>query len=172
MINKLSVIINTQREDSLKEFKPALNVYKCPKCGSYHIVRNGTYTRKTTVIKEESIIITVQKYLCRKCGISFKELPFHLSSLNHLSVISLLKIVLNEDSINKVSKMFEISRNTIRNIRNKYNYERHRIKVLANKYVIESVDHLLNLYKHEFNKYLFEPSTSKDTSIPYVIRIS
>lgn len=172
MIDNLNVLINTEEENSLKNFKSTSNLIRCPRCGKYHIVRNGTYKRKVTIIKEESIVITIQKYICRSCDISFKELPLFLSSRNHLSIGSLLKVIINEDSLKKASKVFELSKNTIKLIRKKYKVEKKRIELLLRKYELHSLKEALKRYLIEFNSYLFEPSTSLDTTHPYVYRIS
>lgn len=73
MIRNLASIINGASDKNLiNEFKSALKLCRCPRCNSYKVVRNGTYKRKTSYIKEDSTIITIQKYKCNKCLLSFK----------------------------------------------------------------------------------------------------
>ena len=51
MIEEKLAFINGHDDKSLDEDKGNKRFYKCPKFGSYHILRNGTYVRKTVVIK-------------------------------------------------------------------------------------------------------------------------
>ena len=91
MIEEKIAFINDIDDKSFinDECNKELHYFRCPKCGSYHVVRNGTYTRKTSLLNGDSAYIKVQKCLCRDCGISFKILPMCISGLNHLSLISL-----------------------------------------------------------------------------------
>lgn len=106
MIEEKLAFINDVDDKSFinDECNKELHYFRCPKCGSYHVVRNGTYTRKTSLLNGDSAFIRLQKCLCRDCGISFKILPMCISGLNHLSLISLLKILLNTGSNNFLSK--------------------------------------------------------------------
>ena len=103
------------------------------------MVRNGTYTRKTSLLNGDSAYIKVQKCLCRDCGISFKILPMCISGLNHLSLISLLKILLNTGSNNFLSKSFNVARSTVRNIKVKYKTLLSKIRLLSIKYKINTI---------------------------------
>lgn len=172
MIRNLASIINGASDKSLiNDFKSALKLCRCPRCNSYKVVRNGTYKRKTSYIKEDSTIITIQKYKCNKCLLSFKELPRYLSSNNHLSLVSLLKVLISDDSINKTSRLLELSRSTIKRIRIKYETIKRKILTLIRKVSIDSIDNLIDYYYKEFHEYLFEPSTTLDTYINYIVKI-
>ena len=74
MIEEKLAFINDVDDKSFinGECNKELHYFRCPKCGSYHVVRNGTYTRKTSLLNGDSAYIKVQKCLCRDCGISFK----------------------------------------------------------------------------------------------------
>lgn len=142
------------------ECNKELHYFRCPKCGSYHVVRNGTYTRKTSLLNGDSAYIKVQKCLCRDCGISFKILPMCINGLNHLSLISLLKILLNTGSNNFLSKSFNVARSTVRNIKVKYKTLLSKIRLLSIKYKINTIQNLVESFYKEFSTFLFEPSTS------------
>ena len=124
------------------------------------MVRNGTYTRKTSLLNGDSAFIRLQKCLCRDCGISFKILPMCISGLNHLSLISLLKILLNTGSNNFLSKSFNVARSTVRNIKVKYKTLLSKIRLLSIKYKINTIQNLVESFYKEFSTFLFEPSTS------------
>lgn len=173
MIRDLASIINEASDkNSIKEFKPALKLCRCPKCKSFNVVRNGTYKRKVSFIKEESEIIIIQKYKCNKCLLSFKELPRHLTSNNHLSLVSLLKVLISDDSIYKTSRLLDLSRNTIKLIRTKYEVVKRKILTLTKKVIIKTIDDLINNYYREFKEYLFEVSTTLDTYKYYSIKVT
>ena len=108
----------------------------------------------------DSAYIKVQKCLCRDCGISFKILPMCISGLNHLSLISLLKILLNTGSNNFLSKSFNVARSTVRNIKVKYKTLLSKIRLLSIKYKINTIQNLVESFYKEFSTFLFEPSTS------------
>ena len=95
MIKDKLPFINGMREISIIENlkKEGILHVRCPKCGSYHIVKNGHYIRKIAHIIGDSSRLSIQKYLCRNCSASFKELPIGVSSNNHYSNYSLLKTV-------------------------------------------------------------------------------
>lgn len=155
--------------DSLAEEK--IIIVKCPVCGSSHIVRNGHYTRKTAYTSDQSSVVSIQKYLCKSCSTSFKKLPIYLSSNNHFSNISLLKMLIEEGSIKQVSIAFDVSRNTIRRIRNGFNGVLKKLRLLCLKYEISSYENLYGLYKNEFDEFLFDSSTDSDTPSFPVYRI-
>lgn len=169
MIEEKLTFINEDNDKSLDEDSGGTRFYKCPKCGSYHIVKNGTYARKTTVINEEVVITKIQKYICKQCNTSFKYLPLYLSSNNHLCVRFLLKVIISKGSINHLSKLFKLSRSTIRNIQRKYSYITKRLRLLINKYAINSYFELSKIYLGEFKQFLFCPST---TSANYLYLIN
>lgn len=162
MIEEKLAFINDVDDKSFinGECNKELHYFRCPKCGSYHVVRNGTYTRKTSLLNGDSAYIKVQKCLCRDCGISFKILPMCINGLNHLSLISLLKILLNTGSNNFLSKTFNVARSTVRNIKKKYNVLINKIRLLSIKYEINNIQNLVENYYNEFSTFLFEPSTS------------
>ena len=130
-----------------------LHYFRCHKCGSYHVVRNGTYTRKTSLLNGDSAFIRLQKCLCRDCGISFKILPMCISGLNHLSLISLLKILLNTGSNNFLSKSFNVARSTVRNIKVKYKTLLSKIRLLSIKYKINTIQNLVESFYKEFSTF-------------------
>lgn len=162
MIEEKLAFINDVDDKSFinGECNKELHYFRCPKCGSYHVVRNGTYTRKTSLLNGDSAYIKVQKFLCRDCGISFKILPMCISGLNHLSLISLLKILLNTGSNNFLSKSFNVARSTVRNIKVKYKTLLSKIRLLSIKYKINTIQNLVESFYKEFSTFLFEPSTS------------
>lgn len=123
---------------------------KCPNCGSYHIVRNGHYTRKIAYIDGESSFFRVQKYMCSHCKTSFKQLPYFISSYNHYSNISLLKILLEQGSFKFVSKVLNVSRSTVRSIRKRFGSNLKRLVVLTKKYIFNSFEELYELYFKEY----------------------
>ena len=135
MIKDKLLFINGMREISIIENlkKEGILLVRCPKCGSYHIVKNGHYIRKIAHIIGDSSQLSIQKYLCRNCSASFKELPIGVSSNNHYSNHSLLKILLEDGSINAISKCFCVSRNTVKSIRNRFRTDLNRLFVLTNK---------------------------------------
>ncbi len=156
--------------ESLKE--DGVILVKCPKCGSYHIVRNGHYTRKIAYIEGESSFFRVQKYLCRHCKSSFKQLPYFISSYNHYSNISLLKILVEEGSFKFVSKVLNVSRSTVRSIRKRFSSDLKRLVVLTKKYVLNSFEELYKMYLKEFQLFLFDLSTETDTEQRLVFHLS
>ena len=162
MVEEKLAFINDVDDKSFinDECNKELHYFRCPKCGSYHVVRNGTYTRKTSLLNGDSAYIKVQKCLCRDCGISFKILPMCISGLNHLSLISLLKILLNTGSNNFLSKSFNVARSTVRNIKVKYKTLLSKIRLLSIKYKINTIQNLVESFYKEFSTFLFEPSTS------------
>ena len=162
MIEEKLAFINDVDDKSFinDECNKELHYFRCPKCGSYHVVRNGTYTRKTSLLNGDSAYIKVQKCLCRDCGISFKILPMCISGLNHLSLIYLLKILLNTGSNNFLSKSFNVARSTVRNIKVKYKTLLSKIRLLSIKYKINTIQNLVESFYKEFSTFLFEPSTS------------
>lgn len=117
------------------------------------MVRNGTYTRKTSLLNGDSAFIRLQKCLCRDCGISFKILPMCISGLNHLSLISLLKILLNTGSNNFLSKSFNVARSTVRNIKVKYKTLLSKIRLLSIKYKINTIQNLVESFYKEFSTF-------------------
>lgn len=133
--------------------------YKCPKCGSYHIVRNGTYLRKTAINGSDSKITKIQKYICKKCKTSFKYLPLYLVTYSHFTSLTLCKILLNPSSINKSSKIFNISRSTVRSIKKRFEVVVKEIAFLLSKFSISSFNELLKIYHDIFKHFLFCPST-------------
>ena len=169
MIEEKLAFINRYDDKSLDEDNGGIRFYKCPKCGSYHIVKNGTYTRKTTVITGEVVITRIQRYICKACNTSFKYLPLYLSSNNHLCVRFLLKVLISKGSFNHLSKIFKLSRSTIRNIQRKYYYILRRLRLLVNKYIINSYFELSKFYLYEFRQFLFCSST---TSANYLYLIN
>lgn len=134
--------------------------YKCPKCGSYHIVKNGTYVRKTAINSNETTITKIQKFICKNCKTSFKYLPLYLGPHSHFTSLTLCKILLNSSSINKASKIFNVSRNTVRSIKNRFEVIVKQIDLLLRKYVLTSFNNLLKLYHKTFNQFLFGSSTT------------
>lgn len=119
------------------------------------MVRNGTYTRKTSLLNGDSAFIRLQKCLCRDCGISFKILPMCISGLNHLSLISLLKILLNTGSNNFLSKSFNVARSTVRNIKVKYKTLLSKIRLLSIKYKINTIQNLVESFYKEFSTFFY-----------------
>lgn len=174
MIKEKLAFINQIKEkniiEQLKEEK--IIIVKCPNCGSFHIVRNGHYIRKVAHINETSSCLKIQKYLCKSCRASFKQLPHVLSSHSHYSNISLLKILVKDQSIKSISKEFDISRTTVRNIKNRFHDVLKRLSVAVRKYSFETFIDLYFTYAQEFDSFLFEPSTKTDTAQAYVFRIS
>ena len=144
---------------------------RCPKCGSVHIVRNGHYTRKVSYIKGESTFLKIQKYLCSTCKTSFKQLPYYISTYNHYSNITLLKILISDNSVKAISNELDLSRNTIRSIRKKFDSVLKRLFVLIKKYSIHTYIELYESYFKEFNSFLFDSSTNIDTVEYAVFRL-
>lgn len=136
-----------------------IKFYKCPKCGSYHVVRNGTYVRKTAINGNDSKITKIQKYICKKCKTSFKYLPLYLVTYSHFTSLTLCKILLNSSSFNKSSKIFNISRSTVRSIKKRFEVTVKEITFLINKFSILSFNELLKIYHEIFKRFLFCPST-------------
>lgn len=169
MIEEKLAFINSDDDKSLDEDNGDMRFYKCPKCGSYHIVKNGTYVRKTTVINEEVVITKIQKYICKQCNTSFKYFPLYLSSKNHLCVRLLLKVLISNGSISHLSKFFNLSRSTIRSIQRKYSYILNRLRLLVSKYTINNYFELSKIYLGEFKQFIFCPST---TSANYLYLIN
>lgn len=162
MIEEKLAFINSLNDKSFinDECNKEVHYFRCPKCGSIHTVRNGTYKRKTSLLNGDNAIVKVQKCLCRKCGIAFNIFPICITSLKHLSSLSLLKILLTKGSNNKLSKKFEVSRSTIRNVKNKYLELVNKLRVLTLKYEINNLRKLFESYYEEFSSFLFSLSTS------------
>lgn len=163
-INERSVI------ESLEE--DGIILVKCPKCGSFHIVRNGHYTRKVAYLEGESSLLRVQKYMCGHCKTSFKHLPYFISSYNHYSNISLLKILVEEGSIKSVSTFFNVSRNTVRSIKKRFSADLKRLIVLIKKFSFCTFEELYEMYFKEFRLNLFDSSTNTDAPQFFVYRLS
>ena len=169
---KLNFINEKSTKNLLDTFEEVKTPYvTCPSCGSDRTVRNGHYVRKISFLSGESRLITIQKHLCRKCSSSFKQLPIYLSSKNHFSTISLLKMLIEEGSIKHVSKVFDVSRNTIRRIRNCFGGVLRQLRVLCDEYEINTFEKLYRLYKKKFGEFLLDISTDSDTPSFPVYRI-
>lgn len=173
MIKDKLPFINGMREISILENlkEEGIILVKCPKCGSVHIVKNGHYTRKIAHITGSSSQLSIQKYLCRDCSTSFKELPFSVSSNNHYSNYSLLKILIEDRSINAISKCFDVSRNTVKLIKNKFKADFNRLMVLVNKYTFNDFQSLYETYFKIYGVFLFDASTRMSTAPLYVFRL-
>lgn len=170
MIDNYSHLCNSNEKENLKSYEPKLNKYgyRCPKCGSRAIWLNGTYKRKT------GSFVTIQKYICKKCRHSFKELPYLLANHSHLTIIEYLTIVLHKDkSIRCLSKLLSISRSSIRNIRKGFKQETLKIKSLI---ILKAPKTLKELYIY-FNKangtYMFSPLSTEraryNSFIPHLL---
>lgn len=146
-----------------------LKFYKCPKCGSYHVYKNGTYIRKTAINKQESKLTRVQKYLCADCKTSFKYLPLYLTSNSHLTTSTIFKILVDSASINSISKLYEISRSSIRSLKDRFKVYRGQIDFVLKSNSINSFVELLKSYFDSFNSFLFGQST---TSANYLYQVN
>lgn len=165
MIDNNYSFINDFEEKNFIDSNDALcdvKFYRCPKCGSYHIVKNGTYVRKTAINSNESKVTKVQKFICCDCKTSFKYLPLYLTSHSHLTSLTLCKILLNPTSNNKASKIFNVSRNTVRSIKDRFKSVVNQINLILNKSPINSFLELLKSYFDIFDHFLFSPSTTSD----------
>lgn len=149
-----------------------LKFYRCPKCGSYHVVKNGTYIRKTPVNKAKSKITRIQKYICTKCKTSFKYLPLYLASYSHLSVLTLFKVLIDSSSINSLSKVYEISRSSIRSIKERFKTYLNQIDFILRLKPINSFKELLKSYFETFHHFLFSSSTTSDNYLYQVNKLS
>lgn len=174
MISDNLSFINTVNDKSLTEYinTNTITFYVCPKCGSTHIVRNGHYMRKIAHLDDEDSIITIQKLLCKDCHTSFKEFPKNISSFNRYSIISIIKILFNKDSINSLYKKYYVARNTIKRYLKRFKDVRNKIDVLLRKVNINSFDELIIKYLDDYRLFLFEPSTSNDSILVYVFKIT
>ena len=160
--NKLSFIngtddktfVESESEDSLVKY------YKCPKCGSYHIVRNGTYTRKTHIDSKDIKITKIQKYFCKDCNTSFKYLPLYLTSYSHLTTLTLFKVLIDKASLNSLSKLYNLSRSSLRHIKERFIAETNKITFILKTESIKSFKELLKSYFEGFNHFLFSSSTT------------
>lgn len=119
---------------------------KCPVCGSNNIVKNGVYERKTFIKDNESKKVKIQKYLCKKCRITFKYSPSYLIGYSHISALTLYKIINDTtSSINHLSRVYNLSRSSIRYTKNKYNSIKkiilitmRRLESLLNFYIVKT----------------------------------
>lgn len=173
MIKEKLAFINQINEKNIIEslIEEKIIIVRCPNCGSFHIIRNGHYVRKVAHINEPSSHLKIQKYLCKNCRTSFKQLPHFLSSYSHYSNISLLKILIKEQSIKSISQEYDVSRTTVRNIKNRFQDVLKKLSVAVRKYSFETFMDLYFVYSQEFDSFLFEPSTKTDTAQSYVFRI-
>lgn len=173
MIKDKLPFINGMREISVLENlkEEGILLVKCPNCGSYHIVKNGRYSRKIAHIIGSSSCILVQKYLCRDCDTSFKELPLGISCNNHYSNYSLLKILIEPGSINAVSNCFGISRNMVKSIKDRFKTDLNRLMVLVNKFSFNDYQSLYKSYFKTYGLFLFDVSTSTGNMPSSVFRV-
>ena len=170
--NNLS-FINNVNDKSLTEYinTSPITFYVCPKCGSTHVVRNGHYMRKIAHLDDSNSIVSIQKLLCKKCYTSFKELPKNISSYNRFSIVSIIKILFSNLSIYSLSKKYYIARNTIKNYFKKYKDVRNKIDILLRKDNINSFEELVSSYLSSYRLFLFEPSTTINSTLVYIFKI-
>ena len=171
--NKLSFIngLNDKTFTSVKD-EGDTKFYRCPKCGSYHVVKNGTYRRKTPINKYYSTITVIQKYICNECKTSFKYLPIYLTSHSHISTISLLKVLINKSSFNHLSKIYELSRSTIKSIKSRFEITLKKIELLLRKVEVHSLKGLFKEYYKQFDEFLFSSSTTSANYSYFINQLS
>lgn len=105
LIDKLSGILK-QKEHSkgiidLVIHKERENIF-CPKCGSYHIKKNGKYKDR-------------QLYKCKDCNNKFNDLtntPFHHTRLNYKQIETAYECLVDKLSIRKSAKKIGVSTKT------------------------------------------------------------
>ena len=171
MISDLDLIVKSNDKELLKDYSPQLNNFciKCPRCGSIHIVKNGTYKRKNKGFNN----ITIQKYLCKDCKLSFKELPLLLTSYSQLNIFDYLKIYLSKNDSNRsIAKQLEHSRKTIINIKHKFSIIFTKLDFLLKTNTINSLKDLFIKYKDKYHEYLFDTlSTTLTHSYYYILHL-
>ena len=174
MISDNLSFINMVNDKSLTEYinTNTITFYVCPKCGSTHIVRNCHYNRKIAHLDDEDSIITIQKLICKDCHTSFKEFPKNISSYNRYSIISIIKILFSKESINYLYKKYYVAKNTIKRYLKMFKDVRNKIDALLRKVSINSFDELITNYLSDYRLFLFEPSTSNDSILVYVFKIT
>lgn len=166
--------INKVNDKSLTEYTNDNSIvfYTCPKCGSTHIVRNGHYKRKIAHLDDDTSIVSIQKLLCKDCHTSFKEFSKNISSFNRYSIVSIMKILFSKESINSLCREYYIAKNTIKRYLNRFKDVRNKIDILLRKVNINSFEELDSSYLNSYRLFLFESSTSNDSTLAYVFKIT
>lgn len=163
MVNENNVFFNNiDDKDVIENYEePSFYSYRCPVCGSSHIVRNGTYKRKVLYFNGEVIktgVITIQKFLCRECDHSFHHEPYFVCARSRFSIGVILSVLFADKSIKETAKNMDISRSVVRRIRKRWKYEKKKIESI--KKSINSLKELVNEYENKFGKRLFCSSTN------------
>lgn len=166
--------INKIDDKSLTEYTNDNSIvfYVCPKCGSTHVVKNGHYMRKMAHLEDSGSSVIIQKLLCKDCYTSFKELPKNISSYNRYSIVSIIKILFSKESIYSLNKKYYIAINTIKRYLKLFKDVRNKIDILLRKISINSFDELVINYLSNYCLFLFEPSTSIDSTLVYIFKIT
>ena len=130
MINKDYDYLDDIDEKDLVEMSERLKDHeiKCPKCESTNLIKNGSYERYVNIKGHESEKIMIQRYICKDCTHHFKELPFYLVPNSHVNRLSLVKLLLDPSSINHLSKVYNLSRSSIKRSKDKYGLTKKTIR--------------------------------------------
>lgn len=98
----------------------------CPKCGSKHLIKNGTRTRDFHSVpigrRPETVRVRLQRYKCRECDFDAQEsIPFADGSCSYTHrfasyVLDLLKLA----TIKDVAALLCVSRDTVKGIHKRY----------------------------------------------------
>lgn len=157
--------ILTEETELIKKHKSQQSqLSRCPHCNCRHIVRNGTYTRKTNRINEdektETIQVKIQKYKCKACNKAFNDIPIFLTNRKHFSLLAILIIVLLEESNRGISEKYDIARSTVRAYKKTSITDINRLKFVVKRERPESFEELVEKFKHLFSQNLFSLSTT------------
>ena len=170
MINNNLELCNSSEKEKLKSFTRSLNKFgiRCPRCNSRYINKNGTYKRKT------GHFITIQKYICKECHYSFKELPYLLANYSHLSIIEYLTIAFNQDKSNRfLSELLLISRSSVSRIRKRFKNDFLKLESLISLKAPSALKEMYIFFREAYGAYIFSPpSTDLDRYSRFIPRLS
>lgn len=169
MVNDNLIFFNNiKNEDVVIGYKePLFYEYRCPVCGSRHIVRNGTYKRKVLYFKVNRIVcrvITIQKFLCKECNHSFHDEPPFLCKGSRFTATVLISILFDMGSIKSIAGRMDVSRSVVRCIKNRWRYEKRKIEGINE--ILNSYEDLVRAYRNRFGRKLFSLSTNSATYSP------
>lgn len=166
MVNDNEYFFNvTEEKDIVERYKePLYYSYRCPVCGSRHIVRNGTYIRKALYFDGKTVqckAITIQKFLCRDCNHSFHDVPVFLSPCSRFCIGMIISILFFDGSVRSTAKKFDVSRSVVRRFKFVWRHEKRKIESL--KIEAWSYKNIIEQYKHKFGYPPFSTSTNLAT---------